>query len=79
MVRNAHSTIFKKRCRSVLHKPAAAEAGRVPVLDDGGPRDPGLDCGELLPRTGGTGLSWPPEGLRSRGYGRRTYTNNQNK
>lgn len=74
-----HIAPFWNRSRCIFNSPAAAEAGRAPVLDDGGPRDPGLDCAEPLPRTEGTGLSWPPEGLHSRGRGRHIYAVNQNK
>lgn len=74
-----HKTPFWNRCQCAVDSRAAAEAGRAPVLDDGGPRDPARDCGELLPRTGSRGLSWPPEGLHSKGRGHHIYTVHQNK
>lgn len=70
-----YNCYFRKGPKAfVLHWPAAAEEGRAPVLGDGGPRDPGPDCGEPSPRTGGTGPSWPPEGLHSRVHGHHIYT-----
>lgn len=53
--------------------PAAAEAGRGPVLDGGGPRVPVPGCGGQSPHTGSTGLSWPPGGPNSAAHGHHIY------
>lgn len=47
-------------CSTHTSLPAAAEAARGPVLDGGGQAVPVPDCGGPSPRTGSTGLSWPP-------------------
>lgn len=63
----------------MFHTPGAAEAGRVPVLDGGVPRIRDQGYGEPSPRTGNTGLSWPPEGLHSAAHGHHIYRVNEYK